>query len=210
MTPLAMVLALSWLNILWHFFGVIVVLLCVFLTAIILMQDSKGAGLTSAFGAGPGGESLLGARMQKDVARWTAIVAGIFGVLVLVMGLMGTYISRYVTAGEAGMKKVSTEATEKSEPGMGMTPEAPPTPPASGASGSPPPAGGATVPPVVPPAPGAPPSGTASPAPTPAPAAPAPATKATEPSSSAAPPSPTPPAGSPPPPPPVPPSGETK
>jgi protein translocase SecG subunit len=192
MTPLAMILAVNWLTFCWHFLGVIVVLLCVFLTAIILMQDSKGAGLTSAFGAGPGGESLLGARMQKDVARWTAITAGIFGVLVLIMGLLGTYIYRYGTVGAAGVK--SPPAAESPAPGPesglpggplpGLTPENPPaktevpqppsgsaapapagsTPPSSSAPAVPPPAGNpGGAPAAPPPQTPPPPSGSAPP-----------------------------------------------
>jgi len=188
--PLALVLA-TWLSFTWHFLGVIVVLLCLFLIAIILIQDSKGAGLTSAFGAGPGGESLLGARMQKDVARWTAITAGIFGVLVLVMGLMGTYIYRFGSAGDVGARTPAAAESPVEAPGMlpsGVPPTVPPAvspavspptvppqggplPPASKES-PPPPVGGATAPGT--PAPSVP-GGSATPAVPPAPPAPPPA-----------------------------------
>ena len=160
MTPLAMILAINWLTFCWHFLGVILILLCLFLTAIILMQDSKGAGLTSAFGAGPGGESLLGARMQKDVARWTAITAGIFGVIVLIMGLLGTYIYRYGTVGAAGARNApAAEAPELPGSALpGLPPEAPKTTPPAGAT-----PGGIPPAPAVPPAPVTPPAGSAVP-----------------------------------------------
>src|ERR1041385_2983639 len=96
-------LAILWPNVIWNFLGFILVIVSLLLTIVILMQDSKGGGLTSAFGAGPGGESLLGARMQRDIARWTAILATIFGVLVIIMGLLGTWKSR-TSFGTVGAK----------------------------------------------------------------------------------------------------------
>ena len=98
------VLAVQWLNVLWNVLGGLLVLVSLLMIVVILIQDSKGAGLTSAFGAGPGGESLLGARMQKDIARWTAYFGVIFAALVIAMGLLGNCRARYGSAGAAGAK----------------------------------------------------------------------------------------------------------
>jgi len=180
--PMALVLAFSGANFIWNFLGVILVLICLFLIVIILMQDSKGAGLTSAFGAGPGGESLLGARMQKDVARWTAYLSLAFGIIVIIMGLLGNYILRYGTAGVAGAKAPTAQAPAEAPDAKGSPPGPeilfPPGPSAPGTQGA-----AAPVPPAIPPsgsASGAPqipvpatpavPAPTGSPAPVPPPA----------------------------------------
>src|SRR5262245_14293032 len=98
------VLAVNWLNWVWNTLGVILVVISLLMIVVILIQDSKGAGLTSAFGAGPGGESLLGARMQRDVARWTAYFGIIFAAVVIAMGLLGNCRARYGSAGTSGAK----------------------------------------------------------------------------------------------------------
>jgi len=180
--PMALVLAFSGANFIWNFLGVILVLICLFLIVIILMQDSKGAGLTSAFGAGPGGESLLGARMQKDVARWTAYLSLAFGIIVIIMGLLGNYILRYGTAGVAGAKAPTSQAPVEAPDAKGsplepeiLIPPGPSAPaPAQGAAApvptAIPPSGSASGAPQIPvPATPALPAPTGSPAPVPAP-----------------------------------------
>ncbi len=162
---LATFLGVSWLGFFWNFLGAVLVLICLLLTIVILIQDSKGAGLTSAFGAGPGGESLLGARMQKDVARWTIYLATAFSVIVIVMGLIGTYTYRYDTAATAGAKASAPKAAAPAVPGPAAGPES----------------GAAAPAPAIPPAgPAAPESKTTSPTPA-APAAGASAMPATAP-----------------------------
>ncbi len=121
-SSLAILLALDFASITWNLLAGILVLICIILITIILIQDSKGAGLTSAFGAGPGGESLLGARMQKDVARWTIYISIVFGTIVIIMCLLGNYITRYGTAGAAGAK--SPPAAESVEQPEGAAPGA--------------------------------------------------------------------------------------
>jgi protein translocase SecG subunit len=176
----------SFASITWNVLGAILLIICFLLTIIILIQDSKGAGLTSAFGAGPGGESLLGARMQKDVARWTAILAGLFGVIVVIMGLLGTFKQK-TSYGSVGAKPVAESKEQPSGAAGGATTETkpagetkstsstPPTTPAPAGAPAAAPAGSATpVAPVAPaaekPAAPAAPAGAAAPAPAPVPA----------------------------------------
>jgi protein translocase SecG subunit len=167
-------------DVLWTFLAVVLVLVSLFMIVIILIQDSKGAGLTSAFGAGPGGESLLGARMQRDVARWTAYLGIIFGAVVIAMGLLGNCRARYGSAGAAGAKAPtvltppapSEGAAESTTAPSGGAPASPPagshegapglTPPAStpGTPGATPETKGSVPPPAGTPPPGTPPPGT--------------------------------------------------
>ena len=72
---------------LWVLAGCLIFILAVILIVVILLQDSKDGGLGGAFGGGGmGGESLLGARGQKGVVKFTAIVGIVFGALVIVWG----------------------------------------------------------------------------------------------------------------------------
>ena len=170
------VLAFLDLNFVWHALGVVVFLLSVVLILVIMVQDSKGAGLTSAFGAGPGGESLLGARMQRDIARYTSILATGFVLLVISMGLLGNCRLQTLSAGSAGAKpKAATTGDAKAEdpfgglltpqiiPGDTATPVIPAAPPAqptaapSGVSTTPVPQVPAPAPVPTPPAPTPPP-----------------------------------------------------
>ncbi len=166
LSPLAMVLAFTWVGLIWNVLGVILLVVSVMLIAIILIQDSKGAGLTSAFGAGPGGESLLGARMQKDVARYTAWIAFFFSAIVLAMGLLGTYEREHSSAAATG----ANAAPANPEPGAPTSDAGLPgaTPPGSIPSGATATGGAGTSPTV----------GTSTTAPTPAAAPSTPATPA--------------------------------
>jgi preprotein translocase subunit SecG len=134
--------------VLWHVLGVLLVLISLVLIVVILMQDSKGAGLTSAFGAGPGGESLLGARMQRDVARYTAYLTLIFTAIVIAMGLIGNHIVRFGSVGAAGAQSsreapASSEAGQEADDGLpfrvltppGQGEGAPPAPPPAPSGG---------------------------------------------------------------------------
>jgi len=103
-------LAVGFFDIIWNLLAVALGVISIVLIAIILIQDSKGAGLTSAFGAGPGGESLLGARMQKDVARWTIYISIVFTIIVIVMAFLGNAIYRSTTFGAAGANEPKIEA----------------------------------------------------------------------------------------------------
>ena len=76
-------------DVVWGLLAVVVFFIGVLLVTIILIQDSKDSGLTSAFGSGGGGSALLGARMQKGLTRLTTVLAIVFAVSVLIMGLIG-------------------------------------------------------------------------------------------------------------------------
>lgn len=82
-------LALGFLDIVWGLLAVVVFFIGLLLIAIILVQESKDAGLTSAFGGGGGGSALLGARMQKGLAKMTTVLAIVFALCVMVMGIIG-------------------------------------------------------------------------------------------------------------------------
>jgi len=108
MTPDLMLASIS--SIIWYFLSIIVFILCILLTVIILVQDSKDTGLTSAFGGAGGGSALLGARMQKDLAKLTAIFGGVLAVCLLIMGFMTSGV-RQQSVGAAG----AIPPTEKKE-----------------------------------------------------------------------------------------------
>jgi preprotein translocase subunit SecG len=124
-----LLLAFSWLNFLWNFLGALLLLVSLILIIIILIQDSKGAGLTSAFGAGPGGESLLGARMQKDVARYTSYLAAVFAMIVIAMGLLGNCRAKLGSAGAVGAGGSAPTAEAQKEPAAGPSGIPAPVPP---------------------------------------------------------------------------------
>ena len=80
------ILALSFLDVVWGLLAVVVFFVGLLLIVIILVQDSKDSGLTGAFGgAGGGGSALLGARMQKGLAKMTAALGVVFAMCCVVM-----------------------------------------------------------------------------------------------------------------------------
>jgi protein translocase SecG subunit len=138
-------LLVAWSGIIWGFLSVVVFVLCLLLTLIILIQDSKDTGLTSAFGGVGGGNALLGARMQKDLAKLTAIFGGVLAVCLIIMGLMTTSM-RHGSVGSAGTavpptpEKVQAEAEDATKapelPG-GATSTSPGVTPPSGEKAQP-------------------------------------------------------------------------
>ena len=70
--------------------SVVLVLLCLFLTVVVLLQEGKTAGLNSAVGGGS--DTFLSKNKSKSwnakMARWTQWVAIAFMVLTLVVFLM--------------------------------------------------------------------------------------------------------------------------
>lgn len=167
----------------WYLLSVVVFFAALFMIGLILLQDSKDSGLTSAFGGG-GSSSLMGARMQKDLAKLTGILAAVLTFSLFTMGVI-TAKSSGRTAGETdslpppaetkpAIPPTGVNPLDGLLPGGGITP-APggitPTPggitPAPGgitpAPGGVPPTPGAGTPAPVPvpaPAPGSPPAGT--------------------------------------------------
>jgi len=80
-------------GVIWGILSVVVFILVLLLTIIILVQDSKDSGLTSAFGGG-GGSALMGARMQKDLAKITAVMGVILAICLISMGLITAHSTR--------------------------------------------------------------------------------------------------------------------
>ena len=67
----------------WFFLGIVSLLLI----GVVLIQDSKAGGLSSAFGGG-GGDALLGASGQKEITKFTVILAVLFFALSLFGGIL--------------------------------------------------------------------------------------------------------------------------
>jgi protein translocase SecG subunit len=86
------ILLWTWSGFFWGTLSLAAFLLGLLLILLILFQDSKDTGLTSAFGGG-GSSALMGARMQKDLAKLTAIFAAALAICLVLMGR----ISRFQT-----------------------------------------------------------------------------------------------------------------
>jgi len=79
------ILLWTWSGFFWGMLSVAAFLIGLLLIILILFQDSKDTGLTSAFGGG-GSSALMGARMQKDLAKLTAIFATALAICLVLMG----------------------------------------------------------------------------------------------------------------------------
>ena len=86
------ILLWTWSGFFWGTLSCAAFLIGLALILLILVQDSKDTGLTSAFGGG-GSSALMGARMQKDLAKLTAIFAVALAICLVLMGR----ISRFQT-----------------------------------------------------------------------------------------------------------------
>ena len=75
-----------WNELLWGLAWFLIFILSFVLIVVVLMQDSKEGGLGGAFGSAGGGESFLGARGQREIVRFTAVIAILLGVLVVGWG----------------------------------------------------------------------------------------------------------------------------
>lgn len=84
------ILALSFVDVVWGLLAAVVFFVGLLLIVIILVQDSKDGGLSGAFGgSGGGGSALMGAGMQKGLAKITSTLAIVFALCVVVMGIIG-------------------------------------------------------------------------------------------------------------------------
>ncbi len=70
------------------FLSILLLAICVFLIFLVLSQDVKGGGLAGALG-GASVQSAFGGRSAESITKFTAWVAVVFLLLVLVMGLLG-------------------------------------------------------------------------------------------------------------------------
>ena len=138
-------LAVTFIDVMWGVLSVVVIFLGLILTGVILIQDSKDGGIGSAFGGGGGGSSLLGAGMQKGIAKITTILSIVFALCIFAMGVMENS-QRSVSAGGAGSTPPAIDADATETGGEGAD-ETEPTPgtgePTPGAGGEVTPAGGA-------------------------------------------------------------------
>lgn len=138
------------LGFLWYALALVLVILSLALILVILIQDPKGGGLASAFGAGPGGDSILGAQATRDISRITTILSVAVAVVVIVMVWLGHWDQGISNTLDSGAPATLVPDVPPGEGGA--------TPPPSGSSiptVPPPPTGGAgsTAPtPIVPPA----------------------------------------------------------
>ncbi len=67
---------------------ILIILVGILMTIVILMQSSKGQGLSGAFGGTSGVGSMLGVRRAADVlAKATWVLAGVFVVLVFAVNM---------------------------------------------------------------------------------------------------------------------------
>lgn len=67
--------------------GLLLAFVCVILCGVVLIQESSDGGLSTAFGGG-GGDALLGARGQKDLAKFTVVLTVIFLALCITVSLL--------------------------------------------------------------------------------------------------------------------------
>jgi preprotein translocase subunit SecG len=113
------VLLLAWSSVIWTLLAVVVFFICIILTAIILIQDSKDTGLTSAFGGAGGGSALMGARMQKDLAKLTAILGAILAISLLIMGFIttGSETQSFGAEGSTGAVEPTSATSDVGEEG---------------------------------------------------------------------------------------------
>ena len=81
----AAILAINWPVIFWNVAAVVLFFLGLFLILVILIQDSQGGGLGGSFGGG-GGDSMLGARAQRGITKFTAVLGAIFAGMIVVLG----------------------------------------------------------------------------------------------------------------------------
>jgi len=99
---------------------VLLVIISILLTVVILMQASKGVGLSGAFGGGGGMGAMLGVRKTSDIlARTTWILAVSLIVLILMVNLF------FLPRGE-----VRESVLEKSATQVPVQPQAPAQQPA--------------------------------------------------------------------------------
>lgn len=83
--PILLDIASPFWNLVWNLGAILLFVIGFLLVVVILIQDSKESGLGGAFGSGMGGESILGARGQKGITHFTAILGAITGLLLIVL-----------------------------------------------------------------------------------------------------------------------------
>jgi len=137
------ILLWTWSGFFWGTLSLAAFLLGLLLILLILFQDSKDTGLTSAFGGG-GSSALMGARMQKDLAKLTAIFAAALAICLVLMGRIGRFQTdeSFGTVGAGGAPPAAAPAVPEalptdsspsgSAPGLPLDPLSSPIIPAPG------------------------------------------------------------------------------
>ena len=82
----------------FHFFIVLFLVFTMFLTFIILIQDSKSMGLGASFGGGESGDSLFGTSTADVLKKFTAYLIAIFMAFCLFLSLWTTALGRQKAA----------------------------------------------------------------------------------------------------------------
>jgi preprotein translocase subunit SecG len=76
------------------------ILVCIFLTLLVLIQKGRGGGLAGAFG-GMGGNTAFGSK-TGDVLTWaTSVVFGVFIVLAIILNLVSNSVNKNRAAAAA-------------------------------------------------------------------------------------------------------------
>src|SRR5262245_18888534 len=118
------ILLWTWSGFFWGTLSLAAFLIGFLLIVLILFQDSKDTGLTRAFGGG-GSSTLMGARMQKDLAKLTAIFAAALAVCLVLMGRISRFQTdeSYGTVTSSGAPPAAAPAV----PGVLPTDSSPPS-----------------------------------------------------------------------------------
>ncbi|MFN0057665.1 MAG: preprotein translocase subunit SecG [Planctomycetota bacterium] len=112
------------------FLGLVLAAVSFILIGIVLLQDSKAGGLTSAL-SGMGGETVFGASGQKGVTKFTSILAVVFFVLCIAVGIATKWeLNSSITSegNEAVGSLTPGPATTGSSLPVSITPTTTPTP----------------------------------------------------------------------------------
>jgi preprotein translocase subunit SecG len=105
---------------------IITLIVCILLILVVLVQDSKGGGLSSSFGAS---NQILGVRKTTDFLEKTT---WILAISLLVLSLASTYFSGSSSTAVNSSNSVTKSASDN------MTVPAPPTAPGQGGNTPPP------------------------------------------------------------------------
>ena len=103
------------------------VLVCLMLIGLVLIQRSKGEGLSAAFGGGMG-ESIFGANVGNIVTRITVILGLVFLVNTIILTMILTASRGSASSGSVMDDVPSAPATAPGIPGLPPSREAPSAP----------------------------------------------------------------------------------
>lgn len=105
----------------------VIIAICVLLTAVVLSQNPKGGGLSSAFGGSGGGSQMFGVQRTNqflDNATWT--LAGLIVVLIIVANVI---MDNPYAAKKTHVESIQTELPDFPAQGEVPASDTPATPP---------------------------------------------------------------------------------